>query len=517
MKDYLCAIFQYLLSSFLNLACIYFCGFGILHGYAIMKSHPAILFAVLLICLVILAYIEGLHFGIVSAQHLPILPHSSLHRATRIQEIISKDQHVIQRFLIGRQLCVIITVFVIAEITTFPGKNKLNSIKYNKNILLIIINFIYLYNVDWPYEIYPYSIIVLFRCGLPGILLTLTFGQLLPQLLCEEFTLQFLNLPGCYSMVQIGLFIESLGISHFSWLLFRLCHINCSALWRSSMKGSYAAIPDFMSHRPAHNIDESLAEAMLADNTTSLAPVKSMSTLEIFKFIYSSLLILSCIAVIVFGILNGYSVLHLRHPALLFLLLFLAMFILFYLEGLMISIVSTQRQDLKEYISRVGGGSLERAAIIHEICNTRDARQGKMNNVKRFIMGRQFLTVSMVFLISQITVFPSWRLHKDIGDAGAMLFYFTVKTGLPGALLTLTVSQLLPQLLSSEHPWLFMNAIGSFTVVIASLATEAIGVTHFSRLLFHLVERLVCGRNESMFDDAGSLDNSSVGDRPNIL
>jgi hypothetical protein len=99
---------------------------------------------------------------------------------------------------VGRQFFTIFVVFLISQITSFPGIPK---------------NF-----GGMP----PILVVVLFQIGLPGVALVLTFGQLVSQIFVEEFTLQFLNLPGCEFVVRISLGAEYIGICNFSWLLYKI-------------------------------------------------------------------------------------------------------------------------------------------------------------------------------------------------------------------------------------------------------------------------------------------------------
>lgn len=52
---------------------------------------------------------------------------------------------------------------------------------------------------------------VLVQTGLPGIAITLTFGQLIGQIFVEEFTLPFLNIYGCQFIIRLALAIERTG------------------------------------------------------------------------------------------------------------------------------------------------------------------------------------------------------------------------------------------------------------------------------------------------------------------
>eukprot|EP01041_Mallomonas_annulata_P004164 gene4164-8280_t len=487
MHDFIISVLQYSISTFINFSSVVVCSFGIYHKYCVLDAPVPVLFIALIFALLFLGYLEGLHFGVVSAQHIQLASKENFPRAHAIQSLVSNEANAVQRFLIGRQFFVVLVVFLIAEITTFSG---------------------------WPEDLGPSSLVFICRSGLPGMLITLTFGQLLPQLLCEEHTIRFLNLPGCYSIIYLGLFIEHLGISHCSWLLFRILHTKIYNPQYILQRRTYSHIEDLNNNL----LTRGDGEYILPDGTGSLAPINKLHPLEWLKFIYSTCLIIGCIAIIIIGIKSDYAVLRIP-PIAIFVLLIFLLLMLFYLEGLMIAIVATQRRSCpKETLNGSISGDnninltnsntnlntnnssnisshstslhLTRADIIHEVCNTTAAHLGNMNNVKRFIMGRQCATVSTVFLISQMTVFPKWPLSSlhEQGTIAQIIFFILCRSGIPGALIVLSFSQLLPQLLAAEHPWQFMNLRGSFTVVILSLAIEAMGFTHFSRFLFHSVE-----------------------------
>jgi hypothetical protein len=91
---------------------------------------------------------------------------------------------------------VIFVVFIIAQCTTLPH--------YPANFL------------GMPQT----AVIVLLGVGIPGIMLVLTVGQLIPQLYVEEFTIPFTNLYGCYAVTQLCFAAEFVGVCNFSWLLF---------------------------------------------------------------------------------------------------------------------------------------------------------------------------------------------------------------------------------------------------------------------------------------------------------
>jgi len=122
-----------------------------------------------------------------------------------------------------------------------------------------------------------------------------------------------------------------------------------------------------------------------------------------------------------------------------------------------------------------------RAFVLHEVINRPD-------NVKRFIIGRQFCTVLTNFLLAQVTTFkffPSDGYPK-------VLFFILVQSGLVGVLVTLSFAQLLPELLAQEFPLRFMNMYGAPSMGFISLVFDAIGVGHCAWAIYYLTRYMCC-------------------------
>jgi hypothetical protein len=109
------------------------------------------------------------------SQHTETFP-----RACKTHKLVDTPQKV-KKFLVGRQFFTIFVVFLIAQITSFP-------------------------HIPTDFGGLPATMnLVVFQIGLPGVALVLTYGQLVSQIFVEEFTLQFLNLPGCELVVRLSL------------------------------------------------------------------------------------------------------------------------------------------------------------------------------------------------------------------------------------------------------------------------------------------------------------------------
>lgn len=131
-----------------------------------------------------------------------------------------------------------------------------------------------------------------------------------------------------------------------------------------------------------------------------------------------------------------------------------------------------------------------RAYAIHELVNRPD-------NVKRFIIGRQFCTVLVVFLMAQVSTFPEWK--ADGYDP--ILFYIVVKSGLVGVFIVLAFGQLMPELLAAEFPLRFMNLYFSYTVVYVSLVFDQIGVGHAAWTVYFGVRKWLADSQEHVQEE----------------
>ena len=446
---------------------------GIVQDWCVLKFNPAALFIILILALTLLAYVEALHYSNVSVERWDMSVYQEkFPRACKVQLLVNSNVKV-QRFLVGRQFFVIFVVFIIAQCTTLPSTP-----------------------VD--YLGMPTGLVLgLVRSGLPGIMLTLTIGQLVPQLFVEEFTLPFMNLYGCWFVTQLAFFAEFIGVCNFSWLLFYIVdHV---------FYGEQQQAPVVTLNQPGaqNNASVPSAEAALAEPAAGFMSNEESAMAEehkirlgwfdICKYIWSTAFTGFAFVVVGFGISKHYSVLPVPVPAL-YIIFILALTLLFYLEGLMICIVATQYwnpEDFKE--------SHPRAYTLHKIVNRPDV-------VKRFIVGRQFFTLLTNFLLAQISVFPAF----PNSGYNAIAFFIFIKSGLVGVMITLAVAQLLPELLAAKHPLSFMNFYGSTAIVNVSLLIESFGVGHCAWFIFHATKGLCCARHVEDQDHKPSLGQKAV-------
>jgi hypothetical protein len=196
---------------------------------------------------------------------------------------------------------------------------------------------------------------------------------------------------------------------------------------------------------------------------------------DMLKYAWSTVATVGSLFIIFYGIKIKAYVLP-TPPGATYIIFFLFLILLFYLEGLMIAIVATQYWDKESFKE-----AYPRAYLLHELVN-------RPNNVKRFIIGRQFCTVVTNFMLGQITTLDSFPSdgYNPIG------FYIIVKSGLVGVMVVLAFAQLCPELLAAEYPLRFMNLPGSYTVGCLSLLADACGVGHCAWCVYFVTRQFCC-------------------------
>jgi uncharacterized membrane protein (Fun14 family) len=95
---------------------------GVILKYAVLQLHPAINFVLLFFGLMLLAYVESLHYAVVAVEKWDMSLYAErFPRAAKCHTFVDTPEKV-KKFLVGRQFFVIFVVFLIAEITTFDRK-----------------------------------------------------------------------------------------------------------------------------------------------------------------------------------------------------------------------------------------------------------------------------------------------------------------------------------------------------------------------------------------------------------
>lgn len=198
-----CNTFRHVMSTILTLGSLGLIGYCIAMDFAALPGHPALHYVLFVFSLVLLAYLEGLQVAILALEHItPSTIPAKCVRARASHALATGQRGLnVQRFLVGRQFFVVFVVFLSAQLTTYPGLPK-DSLP------------------QWLY-------VAVINTGLPGALVVLAFGQLMPQLVAATHPMTVMNLVGAKQVIMLALGFEFVGVTHFSWLLTMIVKTCC--------------------------------------------------------------------------------------------------------------------------------------------------------------------------------------------------------------------------------------------------------------------------------------------------
>lgn len=276
---------------------------------------------------------------------------------------------------------------------------------------------------------------VVVQTGMPGAMVVTTVGSLQPQLLAAKDPWRFLNMYGSQSVLKLCCGAEATGIcTHFAWILIELLR------WTV-----------FVSDRPTKATSDLSAGAR---------------AYEAVKYIVSTAVVVLSVSFLMFGVWTGEAILPLP-PVGVFCTLAFCFVSLSFLEGLQVAVLVTEGENIDAFrCSHPRAHALMRKATFAK-------------NVRRFLVGRQFFVVFIVFLVNQCTIFP-YITHFGMGDVAWLVL---VQLGLPTALSVLCFAQLPAQLLANQDPRLFMNRPGPTLTLELCFMMELTGLVHFAWVL----------------------------------
>ena len=166
-----------------------------------------------------------------------------------------------------------------------------------------------------------------------------------------------------------------------------------------------------------------VADESVFDNV--IATIKKIDA-NMIKMAIACVVVTLLLIVVAIGIGNRYCILQL-HPAINFILLFFALTLLAYVEALHYACVAVEKWDMTSYLDKY-----PRAVKCQALVDNPE-------KVKKFLVGRQFFVIFVVFLIAEITSFP--YMPTDFAGLPPLLLTILIKTGLPGIALVLTFGQ----------------------------------------------------------------------------
>jgi len=138
---------------------------------------------------------EGLQLALVELKRQnPETYRLSHPRAYALGEIASQGDNI-EKFLVGRQVIVVFLVFFAAKLTSvIPGQ-------------------------DFLFPIPQWASSIFFETGLLASIVVVIVAQLTPQIVASIFPVQFLEIIIMRPVYYACLFMEFIGLAHFTWIL----------------------------------------------------------------------------------------------------------------------------------------------------------------------------------------------------------------------------------------------------------------------------------------------------------
>jgi hypothetical protein len=159
------------------------------------NSSPLLGLALLGGLLVLLAYVEGSHISIARLQNARIPATYSSGRVVRLHRLVRSTEDA-SKFFAGRQIMVIIIVFFVSRLTSFPN---LTTFPFT--------------SVALPGGVFTPITVIFVQYGIAGAVFVYWFGQMIPQLIATKAPTWVLNDPFGELVTRLGKFIGELGVA----------------------------------------------------------------------------------------------------------------------------------------------------------------------------------------------------------------------------------------------------------------------------------------------------------------
>jgi len=194
------------ISLFLFCSSIFLMVYGIANEFAALPGPWWLHTIILLVMMVLLGYLEGLQVALIDAKKCV----EKLSPCALATFNLTKNDEAMGRFLCGRQILVIFTVYLASQVTAFQDLTV------------------------WPFTDVPvpeffYATVV--KTGLPAAIVLFALSQLLPQLMAVSHPQLVLRLPGAIVVTGLALTVEYAGLAR--------CAALISDLIRKCMPESY--------------------------------------------------------------------------------------------------------------------------------------------------------------------------------------------------------------------------------------------------------------------------------------
>jgi hypothetical protein len=436
---------QYIIGTVLSVCAICITFNTIKEGYSTMDLPPVAISIILVVLLILIAYCEGYPASFIILDKADKALFKESH--PRAYHAHSLANAAGESFLVGRQILLTGIVFIFAQFTVFEIPEGENWIFFPASFLIIVTG-----------------------SGITASLIVLAFGQLLPQLIAVTYPVHHMNLPGGYVLVWLMLFVDRLGVSNVAfWLAYAWRYLSGILVNEGfgvggevvvgvDKAGSAIATPTNAGEATGkgtevvNNAQIGQAEANVGAHVGGEATAEihrrvRKDPIQIAKCVFSAALMLGTTAVALKNIIEGQSRV-VAHPAALIVIHIILLIAMTYCEGMNLCVLALEKVS-PEQIALINPG----AVAAHKLIAGTDGEK-----VKKYLLGRQFCVVWMVFIISGIS-------------------------GLWGLAITVFLAQVMPQIVAATNPAYYMARPGARWMILLCLAIEKIGVCHFGWLL----------------------------------
>jgi len=202
---------------------------------------------------------------------------------------------------------------------------------------------------------------------------------------------------------------------------------------------------------------------------------------DYFCYFYSTILYLTCVAIVLYGIIENKTIFVAHMPFYANVIVFvILLFLLGCLEGMQICIIRlmSRRPDLYKNEYKIAWNAVEIAQ--------------KPKNLERFLQGRQLLVTIIAFLLTQLTtivgadVFPAWLESAFLS------------TGLLGAIVVVIGAQLSSRVIAISYPVQFLNRIILNIIFRLCLVVEFVGFAYCAWLVAGFIKIITRLKSEKV-------------------
>eukprot|EP00586_Coscinodiscus_wailesii_P023381 CAMPEP_0172520188 /NCGR_PEP_ID=MMETSP1066-20121228/291853_1 /TAXON_ID=671091 /ORGANISM="Coscinodiscus wailesii, Strain CCMP2513" /LENGTH=804 /DNA_ID=CAMNT_0013302907 /DNA_START=405 /DNA_END=2819 /DNA_ORIENTATION=- len=356
-------------------------------------------------------------FAVVKTPEEDLVQHSRAYESCQLAFAGSN----LQSLLIGRQICVTICMFIIARITTLDiGENDENIFGVSDGMQVV------------------------FDTGLLGAVITTIVASLCWRIVASSFPVSFLSNPLIYAMIRLCLWFEGSGLCSAAWVIARYQKVYIG------LQPDEIYLNDAERHSAAPHTSRD-KDIVLTMNT--------------IKYIYSIALLTLSLAVVMTAMFTKQTSAAAMNipPAAAFFIFWFLIFWLAMMEGGQGSLVGLHPIDKNRY------------AHSHKITAKCTHVAHKGDNLERFIIGRQFLVVLVVFVINLMGSAADGASVLNLPEWANELF---LASGLAMILITIVLGQLTAQVNSANCMLDFINTYFMLFTVYVSLAIEMSGLLH---------------------------------------